>query len=598
MKKLSQFWRLTIRLDGITYLILAPIGFIGIFIAADFFADRHRLIFGFISLLSAIILNSIVGLIFRKKFIYQDLQDLYAKDLNQEEKERIKISLLRYPLKEGLVMVPRWVLGFPSTMLFAQFFMPITLTQTLWTLAMGSILAILGFYSNYFNAENALNTIFREKNLNEIEIDEKHYLDFGLGAKLIGIISSFVVTTAFSYSYLAFILDSNILNSENYLIYYIGLSLLLAYTLIAFALIFISSVKQNLSELEKVVESMAEGDLTKTGVRVTSDEIGLINKNINNMKDYLKQLVQSIDQSSDNVSSQALGLSSAALENFSSIEEVNKTIEELASGASQQAENTSISLEELNHLGSKIEFLEKETELVKENSVWNSELSEETVQILQELEGNFMTTVQMNNEVEGVFGELNEDSKGIGEIVSTINSIAGQTNLLALNASIEAARAGEAGRGFSVVAEEIRELAYKTEESTKEIDEMIRKIQIHISNSNDKVKASKEVIDLTQSSLDKTKKSNQKNLSSVKKSLESLNRLMKEMVQVNEDKDHLIDLVSEVASVSQETAAGTEEMSASMEEQGKTIEEMTKMTENLQTISEGLNKELSAFKLK
>ena len=147
---------------------------------------------------------------FRKKFIYQDLKDLYSKELSLEEKKRIKINLLQYPLKEGLVMIPRWVLGFPSTMFFAQFFMPITIQQTAWTMAMGSILAILGFYSNYFNAENSLNRIFREKDLGEIEIDDKHYLNFSLRAKLLGIISAFVITTAYSYTYLAYILKSNI----------------------------------------------------------------------------------------------------------------------------------------------------------------------------------------------------------------------------------------------------------------------------------------------------------------------------------------------------------------------------------------------------
>lgn len=597
MEKLSKFWRLTVVLDAITYLILAPLGFVGIFVTAELFSDGHRLIFGFVSLILAIILNSIIGVIFRKRFIYDDLEALDQQELTKEEKVEIKINLLCYPLREGLVMIPRWILGFPSILAFASLFMPITLQQMAWTVLMGIVVSVLGFFSNYLNAENALNDIFRETGLKQIPVDEEYYLDFGLTTKLTGIIIAFVITAGFAYSYLAYILNTGMLNSDNYLIYYLVLSALLAYTFISFTMIFISSVKKSLNQVENAIEEISKGNLTARGVRVTSDEIGNINEHLNVMAANLKNLVKNIDNTSDKVFDKSVRLSSAADENFSSIAEVNKTIDELARGASEQAESTSISLEGLNDLGVKIEQVQSEADLVQENTLQNKELSEETVEIMEELEENFATTVRINEEIEHEFGELNKNSEQIGAIVSTINAIANQTNLLALNATIEAARAGEAGRGFSVVAEEIRQLAHETEESTEQIAGVINNIQNNIQHSNGKVEESKEVINITQSSLDQTKRSNQINMESVQKSLESLNLLIDGIIQVNKDKDYLIDLVSEVSSVSQETAAGTEEISASMAEQTRTIQEISRMTELLQGVSDVLTKELNDFRV-
>lgn len=597
MNNLKPFWKLTLLLDGITYLILAPFGFIGIFIAADFFANRHRFIFGLVSLILAIILNTIVGLVFRRKFIYKDLENLYTKELTYEKKQAIKINLLRYPLKEATVMIPRWVLGFPSTMIFANIFMSITFKQTLWTLAMGSIIAFLGFISNYLNAENFLTDIFIETELNEIEIDEKHYLNYGLTSKLLGIIIALLITTTFSFTYLSYILKMNELNPANYIMYHTILFVLLSYTFISFGIIFVSSIKKSLQEVDHIIEEISAGNLTGKGVRITSDEIGNINKNINKMANSLKGLIGNINKTSDKVFNQTGHLAISSQQNSQSIEEVTRTIEQLAMGVSNQAQSTAVSLNGLNNLGLKIENVQKEANLVKMNTVKTKELSEESIEIVRKLEENFDITVDINYEIKDEFEKLNKNSQEIGAIVSTINEIAEQTNLLALNAAIEAARAGDAGRGFSVVADEIRKLASKTSESTDKIGIVIKNIQDKIINTNKKVEKSKDVIDVTKESLNKTKESNEINRTSVIKSLNALENLVTEIVQVGRDKDRMIDSISEISAVAEQTSAGTQEINASMEEQATTIEEISNRTEELRKVASLLNQEVTQFKV-
>ena len=347
MKNLIPFWRLTIFLDGITYLVLAPLGFLGIFIAGDFFADQHRFIFGAISLILAIMLNTLVGLVFRNIFIYKDLEDLYNKDLTYERKQQIKITLLKYPLKEAIVMIPRWVLGFPSTMIFAN--------------------------------------IFKETQLNEIKIDEKNYLSYGLMSKLLGIVIGFLICASFAFTYLAYIIKIDYLSSDNYIIYYIIVSVFLSYTFICISKTFISSVKKSLKEVEIVIENISNNNLTVNSVRITSDEIGRINKNIEIMADNLKGLVENIHKTATNVSKQADQLAVSSQESSVSIEEVTKTIDQLANGVIHQSENTESILNRLNQLGLKIENVQKITILVKSNNEKTKVLGEEGIEAVKNL---------------------------------------------------------------------------------------------------------------------------------------------------------------------------------------------------------------------
>ncbi len=440
MKKIKPFWRLTILLDGITYLILAPMGFVGIFIAGDFFSDKHRFVFGFISLLCAIILNTIVGLIFRKPFIYNELEELYNNEnLDYKRKQEIKIRLLRYPLKEALVMIPRWILGFPSTFMFAIIFMPITLTQTLWTVAMGTVLAFLGFLSNYLNAEKLLADIFEETNLNEVDVEDSNYLKFGLMPKLTFLVVTFIVTSSFAYTYMAHLLYTEYLNRDDYLGYYIAVGVFLIYIFMSFSKIFISGIKKGIDNAGIAIEEISNNNMTHKAVRTTTDEIGTMIKNIGLMSDKLRELLLNISSSALSTAETAEHLASTAQNTNVSANEVLSAVENIAQGANAQAKDTIIAVnsieENSNYINEMLESL-KELKNATENIGMKKDEGKNELEGLTKL---INTTKDETKFVNKIILETNDSAENISKASEMIQSIADQTNLLALNAAIDIA---------------------------------------------------------------------------------------------------------------------------------------------------------------
>ena len=135
----------------------------------------------------------------------------------------------------------------------------------------------------------------------------------------------------------------------------------------------------------------------------------------------------------------------------------------------------------LNILAGEIEEVVVSITSLKEYSIEMEKMQEKGSKAIKELNVKLGLNVQATEKVASNIDGLSNKSSLIGEIISTIQSIASQTNLLALNAAIEAARAGDSGKGFAVVAEEIRKLAEKTAISTNEIDDIVKQIQGEIS---------------------------------------------------------------------------------------------------------------------
>ncbi|MCC6141035.1 MAG: methyl-accepting chemotaxis protein [Nitrospira sp.] len=226
-----------------------------------------------------------------------------------------------------------------------------------------------------------------------------------------------------------------------------------------------SLVLKPIHEMASISKDIAqgEGDLTKRVPIHGSDEISTLGGYFNQFIEKLQAMIGKVAHVTDKVASASVELSATA-------EEISKGTDSLTSRASQ----TAAAVEEMNATVSQ----------VAQNSGKAATLAQETVKTAKDGGSVVSDTIsgmqQLSDAVSSsatIISELGKSSDQIGEIVRVIEDIADQTNLLALNAAIEAARAGEQGRGFAVVADEVRKLAERTTKATKEIGDMIRQIQ-------------------------------------------------------------------------------------------------------------------------
>lgn len=373
-----------------------------------------------------------------------------------------------------------------------------------------------------------------------------------------------------------------------------------AILIIISSVVFYFAIRNKINTLKKVAEAstqIADGHVYITNLPEASDEIGQLAAAFNKMSRQLRMLVEKTKITSEQLLDSATNLSAISEETSASSEEVGKAITEIATGTQDQASD----LEEINRrvelLSGSIETMEKQSKAMHDMTKYAEEITTEGIEIVHQLQQSNNDSLTASQNVSDEIKSLNSKTEQITKVMETIETIAEATNLLALNASIEAARAGEYGKGFSVVADEIRKLAEQSKNATHQVQEVVSTIVSETTKTVETVegtmKTAKKLNDdvaLTQSKFNQMSES----ITKISESLLAVNREMDVMSTYNK-------LMSEgivsASSVSEQTAASVQEIASSIDEQINAIADVANAAEKLTDLNRELNSLMKNYTL-
>ncbi|OYN63854.1 MULTISPECIES: methyl-accepting chemotaxis protein [Bacillus] len=359
----------------------------------------------------------------------------------------------------------------------------------------------------------------------------------------------------------------------------------------------IRSITKPLSTLVSSSKKISQGDLTeKIDVR-SKDEIGQLGTSFNEMSESLRDVIQAVQTSVENVASSSEELTASAGQTTKATEHITSSIETFSNGNENQNEMVEQSAAHLKQMNEGLNEVAETSDVITASSVQSKTVAETGGQLVEQTVGQMKTIDHSVKEAEGVINGLEHKSKDITNILGVINGIADQTNLLALNAAIEAARAGESGRGFSVVAEEVRKLAVQSSDSAKEIEKLVNEIVSEIETSQNMFKAVNEEVKNGLTITDQTKESFSQINEQTAEIAARINEMNTTVRELSKGSEQISKAVNEIADVSRESSASIQDIAASAEEQLASMEEISSSSTTLSQMAEELRDLIKKFKI-
>lgn len=377
----------------------------------------------------------------------------------------------------------------------------------------------------------------------------------------------------------------------------VGIVLIVA---LIFAILVIRKLLSGMQHAIDGLNTVADNDLTfqlKEKVVNRKDEIGNMAGAVHKLIASFADMISSIKHASSQLSENSATFDETLVAIGDNVSNVNCAIEEIAKASSLQANDTMDAHMKMNSMNTAIENTINSVRALNTSCKKMQSYSNTAEETLVELENIAMLTKDSVNNVHHQTGVTNQSAQLIQEATQLITDIASQTNLLSLNASIEAARAGENGKGFAIVAEEIRTLSEQSAESAVKITNIVNDL---LHNSNISVSTIGEVVqnvDTQNDKLHRTKQLFQELNGEILEVANSADAIEEKMAVLNTLIDDMNKLVEVLASIAQQNAASTEETSATMEELKSAVDKCKDEMQMLLELSGELKEQTHRFKM-
>jgi methyl-accepting chemotaxis protein len=378
-----------------------------------------------------------------------------------------------------------------------------------------------------------------------------------------------------------------------------GMVILVIFILVALSLA--ASIAKPLTKVTEAVDRASDLDLREPEnferLLKRKDEVGKIANAVNDMDRKLRDVVKDLKDQSKNLEVSADEINKSIKNTSTTTAEVEKTVVEISEGTNNQAEQTQKATESVIIMGNMVEEANAEVDNLSETAGIMKKSGQNAAGILEELEKINVKATESIEEISTQTATTNESAKKIREATVMIADIAEETNLLSLNASIEAARAGEQGRGFAVVASQIQKLAEQSNESARQIEEIVESLIRDSEQAVETMDVVKEIITEQSDKVSKTGEIFSEVIEGIGTSIKGIENISEKTKKLDEARTSVVGVVENLTSIAEENAAGTEEASASIGDVAGIISGISGSVETLDEVATLLAEKVDLFTL-